>query len=108
VLGRPFERLLDVHRCGQLLSVDGKNTVAGLEVEAGLCERRFFVGIVVAAGINLRQAVAIVVDGIVGAEQAAGHAAGPRNSAAAAPKVAYRKLTQHFLKNVIEIGPGCD
>src|SRR5579863_8877485 len=85
MLGRTFERLLDVHRGGQLLSVDRENAIARAQIEPGLRQGRLFAGIEFSSRVDFREAVAVAPNDVVGAEQAAGYSARPGYGAAAAP-----------------------
>jgi len=90
-------------RAGQLQPVDRDDAVARSHVETRLCQRRRHPRVEVAAGIDLRQAVAIAADDVVRAEQPARNAAGARNGAAAPAQMADGKGAQHVLKDVVEV-----
>src|SRR5450432_1390279 len=108
MFGRAFERLLDIDGARQLLSVDGENAIARAEIESGLREWSGVARIELPARIDFRQTVAIVADGVVGSQQPAGHAASAGNCASATPQMPDREFPQHLLKNVVEVGSGCD
>src|SRR5277367_4647534 len=90
-----FERLLDVDRGVQLLTIDSQDAIAEVEVQSGLGERSFFTWVEVAARVDLCEAVAVVFDYVVCAKQTAGNGRSGWNRAAVATKMADGEGSQH-------------
>ena len=88
----PSSSLLNVDGRGEFLAVDGEDAVAHRDIQAGLRQRGFLARIEDAAGVDLLQAIAIVFDLVVRAEQAAGNFLGFGNCAAIAAQVARPKM----------------
>ena len=89
-----------------VLAVDGEDAVARVDVEAGLGQRRLDVRRPGAAGVDLGDALAVVADRVVGAQQAAGDLARRRDGPAVAAQVADGEAGQHLLEDVVEVGAG--
>ena len=65
-----FKEAVEVVGGVQVAAVDGKQVFALFHVDAGLGERRVQRGVPVFAVVDVGETVAVVVDGVVGAEQA--------------------------------------
>ena len=101
--GGAFEQLLNVDVGGEFLPFNGENAVARGHIQAGLRERWFLAGMEEAAGVNLFQAVVVVFDFVVGAQQAARDFFRLWNGAAEAAQMADREGAQHLLEDVVEL-----
>ena len=69
--GRAFEEAMHVVRRGDFLAVDRQQVFAVGDVDARAAQRGPQVGVPVLAVIDAGEAIAALVDGVIGAEQAA-------------------------------------
>src|SRR5215469_15220493 len=106
---RLFEEAVDVVGRVQFAPIDRKNVVPRFDVHTRLRERSFTAGIPVLSVIHLRHAVTVVLETVVGPEQADFELLGLRIYFAAADEhVSDRQFSEAFLKQVREFIPRCD
>ena len=102
VAGGSFEEAVDVVGGVQIAAVDGEQILAFLHIDAGLGERGVQSGIPVFAVVDVGETVTVVVDGVVGAEEA-----GVRRvigfAGTANEHVADGDFAEHFFEEVIQL-----
>ena len=104
--GGALERAVDLAVGLDLLAVDRKQEVAGLDVDAGRRQRRAEVRVPVSAAVDRLEAESAVRDLVVGAEQADGHRLGLVEPLAAAQEaVADGELAEHHPDHAVQVVP---
>ena len=102
-VGSAFEEAVDLIGSANLLPVHGQQIFAGNDIDAGLGERRAQLRVPILAVVDAGEAVAAILDGVVGAEESAGHVGNFGEVAATDAQMADGEAAERFLEKIIQI-----
>ncbi len=92
-----------------LLTVDGKDIFALLNIQSRLCQRRSEIRVPVQTSVNLLQPVPVVFNAEVSAKKSSAYSQGHSHPVAAAhPVVPYGKLATHPLYHPVKVASAGD